>query len=82
MSSVTAMTKHMEQRTREEEQVWPVPIDVCPVLSEEEEADDGEETEKGDSEAAHRESEKGVIPDDHHGSFHVMSASRAHQLGA
>ena len=55
MPAVASMTKQMEQRTREEEQVWPVSIDVCPVLREEEEADDGEETEECDSEATHRE---------------------------
>ena len=49
------MTEHMQQRTREEEQVWPVPINMRPMLRKEEEANDGKEAEECDSEATHRE---------------------------
>ena len=58
MPSVSSMTENVEQRTGKEKQVWPVPIQMRPVLRNEEEADDGEETEEGDVEAAHREREK------------------------
>ena len=52
------MTENVEQRTGKEKQVWPVPIQMRPVLRNEEEADDDEETEEGDVETAHREREK------------------------
>ncbi len=58
MSPMTAVPEDVQEWTREEQDVRQVPVDVCPVLSHEEKADDGEEPEEGDVEAAHEEEEE------------------------
>lgn len=63
MPSVAAVSEEVHGQTCEEEQEWEVSVEVCPVLRDEEEADDGEEPEEGDIETAHTESgeEKSVV---------------------
>ncbi len=84
MIPVTAMTsvaEDVEERTREEKQIWEIPVDVCPVLREEEEADDEQEAAEGDVETAHKNRGKEIIPDDHHrASWYLMSGFHHHVL--
>lgn len=55
VSSMAAMPEEVEQRTGKQEQVREIAVDVCPVLGDEEEADDEHEAEECNVEAAHRE---------------------------
>lgn len=53
MTSVPTMAEDMKQRTREEEQVREIPVEVRPMLGDEEETDDGKEPQKNDVAATH-----------------------------
>ena len=55
MSAMAAMAEYVEERTGKDENIGQVPVDVRPVLGEEEKSCDSEKAEKGNMEAAHRE---------------------------